>query len=74
MSKRGMRIVNHFGVVPCAAICTYCSQQFKIPSTAIIGVMDAVDILQQQFNVHKCKREDVNQTAARIVRESTQDK
>jgi len=30
--------------------------------------------IQQQFNAHKCKREDVNQATARTVREATENK
>ena len=28
--------------------------------------------IQEQFNAHKCEREDVNQAAARIVKEATE--
>jgi hypothetical protein len=36
------------------------------------GPSEAQAAIQQQFNAHKCEREDVNQAAARKVSESTE--
>ena len=69
MAKRAVRIVKHIGPVPCVAVCTYCSQQFKTPTTA--SVKEATDDLQRQFDAHKCKLLDSGQSALRIVHEST---
>jgi hypothetical protein len=50
-------------------VCEYCNMQFK-------SSRDQYDQAQwdigTQFDAHKCNREDVNQAAARIVRETTQ--
>jgi len=42
-------------------VCQYCNMQFSA---------DNGDI-QQQFDSHKCKRQDFAQNAARIVKEAT---
>jgi hypothetical protein len=74
MAKRAIRIVKHYSAVPSIAVCTYCSHQFTIPSTALLGVMDATDNLQEQFEAHKCKLVDSSQNALRIVRAATENK
>jgi len=41
-------------------------------SSGLMPIEQAKGNIQEQFNVHKCKREDLNQAAARVVRESTE--
>jgi len=49
-------------------VCEYCNAQFE---SGLMPVEAAKADIQERFNVHKCEREDVNQAAARIVRETT---
>jgi hypothetical protein len=48
-------------------ICEYCNKQFSSGDSQL-----ARSNIQAQFNTHTCKPEDVNQAAARIVRETTE--
>ena len=65
-ASRKLRIVlDH----PLLGICEYCNMQFH---SSLLPVEAAKDDIQERFNVHKCKHEDVNQAAARIVREATE--
>jgi len=68
MAKRKLRIVKE---TPHLGICEYCNMQFS--ALTPLGAPNKTSI-QQQFNAHKCKREDVNQAAARTVREATENK
>lgn len=74
MAKRMMRIVTRIGPAPYLAVCTECSQQFRVTSGKTFTVEDATQTLQSQFDAHKCKPEDASQAAVRIVREATEDK
>jgi hypothetical protein len=66
MAKRNLRIVRDH---PLLGICEHCGMQFH---SGLLPVEAAKDDIQERFNVHKCEREDVNQAAARIVRETTE--
>jgi hypothetical protein len=66
MAKRKLRIVRED---PMLGVCEYCNEQFS--GSGGERQLERSRI-QAQFNVHKCAREDVNQAAARIVRESTE--
>ena len=68
MAKRNLRIVKRVRNVPVLGVCEYCNAQFS--GDPDMG--NAQSAIQEQFNAHKCKREDINQAAARIVRESTE--
>jgi hypothetical protein len=57
--------------VPLLGICEYCNLQFS-PVTPL-GMPNKASI-QEQFNAHKCKRQDLAQNALRIVREATKNK
>jgi hypothetical protein len=70
MAKRKLRIVRRTNNIPVLGVCEYCNMQFPAHQP-VSGQAEAQASIQQQFNAHKCKREDVNQAAARIVREST---
>jgi hypothetical protein len=73
MPKRNLRVIKWVGTVPAIGVCTLCNRQFKVPMTAMKRVSDAQGSLRVQFTEHKCKREDASQTAARIVKEATDD-
>jgi hypothetical protein len=58
MAKRKLRIVREH---PLLGICEYCNIQFSGSESQL-----AKSDIQEQFNAHKCEREDVSQSAARI--------
>jgi hypothetical protein len=62
MTKRSVRIIKHLGSVPCVAACTACGREFKIPLRALARVNDAQANLQEQFDRHKCQREEPAQS------------
>ena len=63
MAKRNLRIVRE---TPLLGVCEYCNAQFE---SGLMPVEAAKADIQERFNVHKCEREDVNQAAARIVKD-----
>ena len=69
MPKRTLRIVKWLSATPVIGSCTFCNQQFKAPMTALAKTKDAQANLQQQFDLHRCQREDASQAAARIGRD-----
>jgi hypothetical protein len=70
MAKRKLRIVRRTNNIPVLGVCEYCNMQF--PSHhPVSGQAEAQAAIQQQFNAHKCKREDFSQSAVRVVREAT---
>lgn len=69
MPKRKLRIVRESGDTALLGICEYCSMQFS--ATLIQLGEDEQTSVQEQFDAHTCKREDLDQAAARIVRETT---
>jgi len=73
MPKRDLRIVKWMGSTPAIGVCEFCSRQFKTPMSALTRTADAQANLQEQFDRHKCKREDASQTAERFVGEATKD-
>ena len=68
MAKRKLRIVRDH---PLLGICEYCNVHF---SSGLMPIEAAKDDIQERFNVHKCKRKDFSQAAARTVREATENK
>ena len=68
MAKRKFRIVHE---TPQLGVCEYCNMQFS--AVTPLGTPNKATI-KEQFNVHKCKREDFSQAAARTVREATENK
>jgi hypothetical protein len=66
MLRRKLRIVRDH---PLLGICEYCNEQF---TSGLMPVAAAKDDIQERFDAHKCEPEDVNQAAARIVRETTE--
>jgi len=69
MPRRKLRIVRE---KPPLGICEYCDMQFS-PTLTALGAPNK-DSIQEQFNAHKCKREDFVQNAARIEKEATDNK
>ncbi len=65
MPKRKLRLVRDH---PLLGICEYCNMQF---SSGLMPVEAAKEDIQERFNVHKCKRQDFAQNAARIAKEAT---
>ena len=72
MPKREMRILKYIGPAPSLAVCTSCSQQFKMAPDGTLTGDEAIARLQIEFEQHECKQLDESQTAARIVREATE--
>jgi hypothetical protein len=66
MGKRNLRFVRDH---PLLGICEQCNAQF---SSGLMPVEAAKADIQERFDAHKCEREDMNQAAARIVRETTE--
>jgi hypothetical protein len=73
LSKRNLRIVKRVKNVPVLGVCEYCNAQFPADPHRLGQLGNAQSAIQEQFNAHKCKPEDANQAATRIVRESTRD-
>jgi hypothetical protein len=63
MPKRRLRVVKWLSTTPAIAVCEFCSQQFKVPLSALTKTADAQKNIQEQFDRHKCRREDASQTA-----------
>ena len=58
MSKRYLRVVKWLGSTPAIGACTYCSKEFTVPLTLLSKTTDAQANLQEQFDRHKCQREE----------------
>ena len=63
VSKRRLRIVSK---CPLLGVCEYCNMQFSGGDSRLTK-----SSVQEQFEAHKCKRQDFAQNAARIVRKAT---
>lgn len=72
MPKRNLRIVKSAGGVPLLGVCESCNQTFTAAAHPL-GEASKTDV-RDQFEAHKCKRQDASQAAARIVREATENK
>ena len=72
MPKRNLRIVKRTQNIPVLGVCEYCNMQFPADAHRLGQLSNAQASIQEQFNAHNCKPEDASQTAARIVRESTE--
>ena len=74
MPKRNLRIIRRVKNVPVLGICEYCNMQFSTELHPHIQQGEAQAAIQQQFNVHKCKRADLSPAAAGVVSEATENK
>jgi hypothetical protein len=72
LAKRELRIVRWAGSIPLVSVRTFCNRQFTVP--VALNQTQAQTVLDIAFNEHKCKGEDASQTAARIVKEATEEK
>jgi hypothetical protein len=70
MPKRNLRIVKRTANIPVLGVCEYCNAQFSADPTG--RTVEGQSTIQEQFDKHKCEREDASQAAARIVREATE--
>lgn len=67
MASRELRFTNYIEKVPIAGTCTACGEVFSV--MLVSDEPNARVDLDAKFKAHKCRsREDVNQAAARIVR------
>jgi hypothetical protein len=55
MPRRNLRVTKWLSTTPAVGVCTACSQEFKVPMTALSRVTDAQASLLQQFDQHKCE-------------------
>jgi hypothetical protein len=65
MIKRRLRVVKWLSTTPAVGVCTLCSQEFKVSTSALRRTADAQASLQEQFDRHKCKPPDSSQVDAR---------
>jgi hypothetical protein len=63
MPERKLRIVREDNGTALLGVCEYCNMQFG--ATLVSLGEDEQTSVQEQFEAHKCKREDVNQAAPR---------
>ena len=57
MIQRSVRVVKWLSSTPAIGVCTFCSREFKVPMSALTKTADAQASLQEQFDRHKCERE-----------------
>lgn len=74
MPKRSLRIVKETSGVPVLGICEYCGKQFPAERHIVRQSVKARASIDQQFDAHQCKREDISRAATRIVRQATENK
>jgi hypothetical protein len=65
MIKRRLRVAKWLSTTPAVGVCTLCSREFKVPTSALRRTADAQASLQQQFDSHKCVPEDSSHVGAR---------
>ena len=58
MIQRNIRVVKWLSSTPAIGVCTFCSPEFKVPMSALTRNADAQASLQEQFDRHKCEREE----------------
>ena len=63
MIQRRLRVVKWLSTTPALGVCTLCSQEFKVPMSALRRTADAQATLQEQFDRHKCESEDSSRVA-----------
>ena len=60
MIQRSIRVVKWLSSTPAIGVCTFCSREFKVPMSALTRTADAQASLQEQFDRHKCEREETS--------------
>jgi len=73
MPKRNLRIIRRTKNIPVLGICEFCNMQFPA-RYPLSGPAEAQAAIQQQFNAHKCEREDSSKAAASIASQATGEK
>jgi hypothetical protein len=66
MPKRNLRIVKRVRNVPVIGICEYCNAQFSGDP----NMGNAQSAIQEQFNAHKCQKENASPSPAQMVKEA----
>jgi hypothetical protein len=66
MIQRRLRVVKWLSTAPAVGVCTLCSREFKVPTSALRRTADAQGSLQEQFDRHKCEPEDTSHAHARV--------
>jgi hypothetical protein len=59
MPKRSLRLIECLGSPPVIGVCAYCVRQFRVPTAALSRTKDAQENMQQQFDRHNCRHEDM---------------
>ena len=65
MIQRRIRVVKWLRTTPAVGVCTLCSQEFKVPVSALKRTADAQVSLKEQFDRHKCGSRDSSEVDAR---------
>jgi len=58
MIQRKLRVVKWLSSTPVIGVCTFCSREFKVPMSALTRTVDAQASLQDQFDRHRCERQE----------------
>jgi hypothetical protein len=69
MPQRKLRIVRRVKNVPVLGMCESCNMQFAVRQPPGEQAQ-AQAAIQQQFNAHKCERQDLSQAPVRILKEA----
>ncbi len=65
MIQRSVRVVKWLSSTPAIGVYTFCSREFKVPMSALTRTADAQASLQEQFDRHKCEREESSRTSGK---------
>jgi hypothetical protein len=65
MIQRRLKVVKWLSTTPAVAVCALCGREFRVPTSAPGRTADGQSSLQQQFDRHKCERQDSSQSSAR---------
>jgi hypothetical protein len=68
MTQRSVRVVKWLSSTPVIGVCNVCSRKFKVPMSALTRTADAQASLQEQFDRHKCEREESSHPLGQVMR------
>jgi hypothetical protein len=71
MIPRRLRVDKWLGTTPAVGVCTLCSQEFKVPMSALTRIADAQASLQEQFDKHKCEPEHSSRPTDLLLRQES---
>jgi hypothetical protein len=60
MIQRRLRVSKWLSTTPALGVCTLCTREFKVPTSALKRTADAQASLQEQFDRHKCEPENTS--------------